>query len=127
MFPITNLSLSIDIPDFIKAHNQILSYPFRLLVTGHLGLAEPQDVAIQRELVGAIIRSAAQAMQEIDIATIAQQIKPSDPVSLFDTYFNELSNRSAGHVLAKWSDRLYAMQDWTQDHCYTMLQSRRFD
>ncbi|QSJ19106.1 MBL fold metallo-hydrolase [Nostoc sp. UHCC 0702] len=122
-----NLSQSVDIPGFIEAHDEILRYPFKVLVTGHLGLAEPQDVVVQRELVGDIIRGAAQALQDIQVSTIAQQLGSNDPVKITDSYFNELSNQCANQVLAKWSDRLYGMQYWTKDHCYTMVQSLRFD
>ena len=72
--PFKNLSLAEDVPGYVDAHDEILSFDFDTLVAGHLGrLGTREDVETQKEYILDIQANAAQSLQTVDFFGIAQQ------------------------------------------------------
>ena len=74
--PFKDLAIAEDVPDFIKSHEQALSYPFDTLVAGHLTrLGTSQDGVTQIEFVKDLKSSAINATNKYaNFTNITQQV-----------------------------------------------------
>ena len=125
--PFKNLAVSSDIPGWIKAHDQILRYPFRRLLGGHFGLSTRADVIRQRAYVQDLRKQAAAGLVAVDFPALAQQIGFTQPWRLFDAYLDATAQYCAQRVLPTWSPRLQEADVFTEDNCFTMAESLRID
>lgn len=119
--PFKNLGVSENIPGWVEAHEQALSYPFETLVGGHLGrLGNRRDVEIQQEYVLDLKNSALEALNTVDLAPIAREVGTENPWALFDAYLDEVTRRTAKTVQEKWLGRLAAADVFTEDNAFVM-------
>jgi glyoxylase-like metal-dependent hydrolase (beta-lactamase superfamily II) len=83
--PFKDLALAEDVPGYIRAHDEALSFDFDTFIGGHLtGLGTREDVRIQREYIREVRDNAARALQTVDFFAIAQQTGFENPWLLFD-------------------------------------------
>jgi len=129
--PFRNLAASQDIPGWIAAHEQALTYDFQTLVSGHLTrLGTRQDVVTQREYVQDLAANAQAALVGVDFGAIYQSVGPRNPGNawaLFRAYLDAVSQQAADTTLRKWRGRLGAVDVFTFDSAYTMAESLRID
>jgi glyoxylase-like metal-dependent hydrolase (beta-lactamase superfamily II) len=129
--PFRNLAASQDIPGWIAAHEQALTYDFQTLVGGHLTrLGTRQDVVTQREYVQDLAANARAALVGVDFGAIYQSVGPRNPGNawaLFRAYLDAVSQQAADTTLRKWRGRLGAVDVFTFDSAYTMAESLRID
>lgn len=119
--PFKNLAVSENIPGWVEAHEQALSYPFKTLVGGHLGrLGNRRDVEVQREYVLDLKNSALEALNTVDLAPIVREVGTDNPWALFDAYLDEVTRRTAEPVQEKWLGRLAAADVFTEDNAFVM-------
>ena len=126
--PFEDLALAEDIPGYIQAHAQALSYDFDTFIGGHLGRrGDRRDVEIQQEYILDMQANAAQALQTVDFFAIAQETGFENPWLLFDTYLDAVAQECARLTLPKWQDQLGAADIWTVEHCFKLAESLRID
>lgn len=126
--PFKNLALAEDIPAYFDAHQEILSFDFDTLISGHLGrLGTREDVTIQREYILDIEQEAAAALQAVDFVEIGQETGFENSWLLFDTFFDEVIQTCEEAVVPRWVDRLGAADVFTADHCFVIAESLRID
>lgn len=126
--PFKDLAVAEDIPAFIKAHDQILTYDFDHFISGHLNRpANRQDVLTQRAYVHDIEANAAQALQTVDFMAIAGEVGFLNPWRLFDRYLDALAQTCADLTIPAWQERLAGVDVFTFDHCMVMVESLRID
>ena len=126
--PFKELAISQDIPGWIGAHDQILEYPFRTLVSGHLGrLGARADVETQRDYIADLRANAEQAIAGVDFMPIAQEVGFGNIWVLFDAYLDALIAATTEPTLAAWRGKLGGVDVFTADHAWKMIESLRVD
>ena len=126
--PFKDLAVSENIPGYIKAHDDVLSYDFDTLVSGHLGrLGTREDVEVQKEYVLDMQDNAAQALQTVDFFAVAQEVGFENPWLLFDTYLDAVTQECTDLTLQKWTSRLAGADVFTFSHCFKLIESLRID
>ena len=126
--PFLELAVTENVPAFIQAHDDVLSYDFDVMVTGHLGrLGNREDVEIQREYVTDMQANAAKALQTVDFMGVAQATGFENPWSLFGTYLDAVAQKCADLTVRKWTERLAGADLFTASHCARLLESLRID
>lgn len=126
--PFMQLALAKDIPGFVAAHQQALSYPFETFIGGHLTrLGTRQDVRTQLEYVTDLKANAGKALKTVDFMAVAKETGFENSWLLFDRYFAAVAKACADFTLPKWRDRLGGADVWTQSHCLVMAESLRID
>ena len=126
--PFMELALTGDTPAFIQAHDDVLSYDFDVLVSGHLGrLATREDVETQKEYILDIQDNAAQALQTIDFFAIGAQTGFENTWLLIGTYLDAVVTECTRLTSAKWTGKLGAADLFTKGHCGTVVAALRLD
>jgi glyoxylase-like metal-dependent hydrolase (beta-lactamase superfamily II) len=126
--PFKDLAIATDVTGFVKAHDDILSYDFDTLISGHVGrLGTREDVETQKKYVLDMQANAAKALQTVDFNTIAAEVGSENLWLLFDTYLNEVSQECTDLTLAKWNGKLAAADVFTPSHCSKLAESLRVD
>jgi glyoxylase-like metal-dependent hydrolase (beta-lactamase superfamily II) len=128
--PFRDLAIAEDVPGFIKAHEQALSYPFDTLVAGHLTrLGTRADVVTQMEFVKDLKSSAINATKMFSNFTkIAGQVGGfSNPWLVFKTHDDDVANQCTQTMLAKWNNRLGGADQYMSSHCSKMAESLRVE
>ncbi|MGH2374706.1 MAG: MBL fold metallo-hydrolase, partial [bacterium] len=126
--PFVSMALAKDVPGFLAAHQQALSYPFETFIGGHLTrLGTRQDVRIQMEYFNDVRANAKKALQTVDFMGIARETGFENQWLLFDRYLNSVAKACADLTIPKWRDRLGGADVWTQSHCLVMVESLRID
>jgi glyoxylase-like metal-dependent hydrolase (beta-lactamase superfamily II) len=126
--PFKNLAMSQDIPGWLAAHDQALGYPFRTLVSGHLGrLGAREDVETQQAYLADLYAACEEALVAVDFGAIFARVGPENAWALFDAYLDEVSAVAAEATLATWRDRLGGADVFTYDNAFMMAESLRID
>jgi len=129
--PFRNLAASQDIPGWIAAHEQALTYDFKTLIGGHLTrLGTRQDVRTQRAFVKDLSANAQEALVGVNFGAIYQAVGPrnaGNTWALFKAYLDAVAQRAAEATQREWRGRLGAVDVFTYDSAYTMAESLRID
>jgi glyoxylase-like metal-dependent hydrolase (beta-lactamase superfamily II) len=126
--PFMDLAVSEDVMGYIKAHDEILSYDFDKLVSGHFGrLATRQDVETQKAYLQDVAANAVTALKTVDFMEVAKQTGFDNLAVLFDTYLKAVARKCADLTEEKWVGRLGAADVWSESHCSRMVESLRID
>jgi glyoxylase-like metal-dependent hydrolase (beta-lactamase superfamily II) len=126
--PFKNLAVSQNIPGWLAAHDQALAYPFRTLVSGHLGrLGTRDDVTAQQGYLRDLRAAAEAALGGVDFMAIAQRVGFTDTWALFAAYLDAVASAAATATLATWGDRLGGAAAFTPDNAFAMAESLRID
>ena len=124
--PFRNLSGAEDIPGYFKAIEQVLDYPFRRLVAGHLTrLGTRADVRNNRAYLRDVRAAAQQALTDVSFAEVIEAFPSENQWTIFDTYLDRVTRRCTDLVAPAWRDRLGGVDAFTFDHCWTVAQSLR--
>lgn len=126
--PFKELAQSQDIPGWIAAHDQALSYPFATLVSGHLGrLGTREDVEVQQAYLTDLRAASEEALINVDFGAIYQRIGPGNAWALFEAYLDEVSARAAESTLETWRGKLGGADVFTYSNAFKMAESLRID
>ena len=127
--PINNLNLSEDVPGYIQAPATALGYPWKHFIGGHLGrLGNRDDIQVHQQYIADIEASARQALTTVDPTPYFVKYGPNVWAAV-KTYFNELTNRAAAPVIAKYTGVLAAadVEELTNTTTFMILHSTRLD
>ncbi len=126
--PFKDLAVSESVPGYLELHDTALEFDFNTLISGHLTRSGTrEDVEIQREYVLDMQANAAQALQTVDFAAIAEQTGFENLWLLFDTYLTAVAQECADLTLEKWAGRLGAADVFTESHCFRLMESLRIN
>lgn len=134
--PFKDLSHVKDMPGYLKAHDDVLTYDFDVLVAGHVArLGTREDVEVQREYVMDLKAHATEAIETVDISRVFEEAGVADPSRpgagnpwlLFDVYLQTVANQCTQAMLPKWVERLGGADVFTFDHALVMAESLRLD
>ena len=126
--PFKDLAVSEDVPGYMQAHDEVLSFDFDTFIGGHVTrLGTREDVETQQEYLADVQNNAVQALQTVDFFAIAQQTGFENQWLLFDTYLNAVEHKCAALTEPDWIDRLGAVDVFTSSHCARIIESLRID
>lgn len=135
--PFTELGVSTFIPGWIKAHDQILEYPFKHYLGGHLGRSgSREDVEIQREYVTDLFNNCKKTVElsatnDTNVGTSilgpTSQLNPGNSWAQFKVYLDVTAQYCANLTNAKWVGRLGAADVFDSDNAFKMIESLRID
>ena len=126
--PFFDLAVAENVPAYVKAHDEILSFDFDTFIGGHVTrLGTREDVETQREYILDMQANAAKALQTVDFSAIAQEVGFANPWALFGAYLGAVEDECTRLTLAKWTPRLGSADVVTPSHCGKLLESLRID
>lgn len=127
--PFEYLAISQDIPGWIKAHDQVLSYPFETIIAGHLTrLGSRQDALTQHAYVRDLEAASREAIAGVKFEEVMPNVKdPGNAWALFMAYLDLTAQRASSATLAKWRGRLGGADIFTLRNASTMIESLRVD
>ena len=127
--PIYNLNLSEDVPGYLQAPATALSYPWTHFIGGHLGrLGTRDDISLHQQYIADIQAGAREALGTVDPTPYF--VKYGENVwAAVKGYLDELTDRSAKPVIAKYTGVLAAadVEVFTTTTTFMILQSMRLD
>jgi glyoxylase-like metal-dependent hydrolase (beta-lactamase superfamily II) len=126
--PFSNLALSGNVPGFIRAHEQTLSYEFDTLVSGHVTRpGTPDDVRVQLEYMTDLRTSAEAALSSVDLAATMQPVDTTNAWAVFRAYLDAVAAQTADEIVPRWKDRLGGADIFTLPNAWAMAESLRLD
>jgi hypothetical protein len=126
--PFAYLAESQNIPGWLDAPAQALTYPFNTYVGDHLTrLGTRNDVLTQQEYIAELRAQAANAIATFNPATVYQAVDPTNPWAVFRGYLDGVAAQAASAVVPNWIDQLGGADVYTFANAYTMVESLRID
>ncbi|MGL4178494.1 MAG: MBL fold metallo-hydrolase [Dermatophilaceae bacterium] len=127
--PFRDLAVSEDIPGWVRAHDQILDYPFETFVGGHVTrYGSRDDVLRQRDYIRHLEDEARAAIEEVDFRAIAQEYGTDGNIwAVSDAYFDALATRAGTASARRWGAELGAADIFGADNAFAMAESLRID
>jgi glyoxylase-like metal-dependent hydrolase (beta-lactamase superfamily II) len=120
--PWQNLAVSQDIPDWIKAQDIALSYPWQTLVAGHLGrLGTRADAELQIAYVADLLAAARATVTGLNPQPFYDQYG-NNSWAIFKAYLDAASAQTAGPVTAKYLGKLAAADVFTISNAFSVLE-----
>jgi len=123
--PYPDLGVAADVPGYIEAHRQALSYDFIDFIGGHVDrIGSRADVERSLEFVLDLKRASEEALAERPFpAFLADHPAQAARSKWFahDDYEGDLVDRCYKRLLPKWSSRLEGVERSLRSHCRTMI------
>jgi glyoxylase-like metal-dependent hydrolase (beta-lactamase superfamily II) len=127
--PVYNLNLSEDVPGYIGAPDQAMTYPWTHFIGGHLGrLGTREDLVLHQQYIGDIVDSSYAALASVDPTPYFAKYGANVWAGV-GGYLDEVTARAASPVIAKYTGLLAAadVPAFTTSTTFTILQSIRLD
>jgi glyoxylase-like metal-dependent hydrolase (beta-lactamase superfamily II) len=127
--PIYNTNLSEDVPGYMGAPAIALDYPWRHLISGHLGrLATRDDVELHQRYIADIEASATDALASVDPVPFYTHYWPNFWAGV-KAHLDAVTERTAAPVIAKYTGVLAAadIEVFTRTTAFAIMQSLRLD
>jgi glyoxylase-like metal-dependent hydrolase (beta-lactamase superfamily II) len=120
--PWRNLAVSQDIPDWIKAQDVALSYPWQTLVAGHLGrLGTRADAELQIAYVADLLAGARATINSLDPTPFFKKYG-DNAWAIFQVYLDAASAQIAAPVTAKYLGKLAAADVFTVGNAFAVFE-----
>jgi glyoxylase-like metal-dependent hydrolase (beta-lactamase superfamily II) len=120
--PWRNLAVSQDIPDWIKAQDVALSYPWQTLVAGHLGrLGERADAELQIAYVNDLLAGSRATINSLDPTPFFKKYG-DNAWAIFQVYLNAAAAQIAAPVTAKYLGKLAAADVFTFSNAFSVFE-----
>jgi glyoxylase-like metal-dependent hydrolase (beta-lactamase superfamily II) len=127
--PIYNTNLTEDVPGYMQAPDQALSYEWSHLISGHLGrLATREDVALHQQYIADIEAGAKEALATVNPVPAFMHYGENAWAGV-KAYLDEVTERAAAPVIAKYTGVLAAadIEVFTRTTTFAIMQSLRLD
>jgi glyoxylase-like metal-dependent hydrolase (beta-lactamase superfamily II) len=125
--PVYTLNLTEDVPGYIEAAATALSYPWKHLISGHLGrLATRGDVMLHQQYVADIDASARTALATVDPTPYFMKYGENTWAAV-KAYLDAVTDQAAEPVIAKYTGVLAAADVFTASTTLWVLESIRLD
>jgi glyoxylase-like metal-dependent hydrolase (beta-lactamase superfamily II) len=126
--PFKNLAVSQDIPDWLRAQDIAMGYPWETLVGGHLGrLGVRADGDLQLAYMADLEASTRASMNLDPTPYFAKYGPQGNSWAVFKTYLDAVAAKAAAPVAAKYTGVLAAADVFTLDNAATLVESLRID
>ncbi len=130
--PFDLLAVSADIPGWIAAYDDILSYDFARFVGGHLGrTGDRADVELTKRFLDDLIASSTAALHSNPRGAVypplIAEFGPQNGWWLTDQHTKAVTDDCAAPLIASWTGRLGGVETFADDLCERMAFSLRLD
>ena len=125
--PFKNFEVTPDFHRYINVFDDLLSYDFDPLLSGHLGIVGyRQDVLESKEYVHDVEEIASNVLEKVPagklFSLVDKELKGNSNSDLAYRYFLEaMAKECADQAIRKWKDRLAGVDIWADGHCETAL------
>ncbi|HEY1435880.1 MAG TPA: MBL fold metallo-hydrolase [Casimicrobiaceae bacterium] len=120
--PYPNLGIAVDVPGYLKAHRDALSYDFDILVAGHVDrLGTRDDVAQSLAFATDLQGGAARLLAEAPFPDYLARHAGENKWFAHDAYEKELVERCYADLLPKWQPRLAGAELSLRSQCWSMI------
>jgi hypothetical protein len=120
--PYPNLGIAVDVPGYVKAHRDALSYDFDTLVAGHVDrLGTRKDVELSLAFATDLQRSATKLLAEATFPDYLRQHAPDNKWFAHDAYEKDLVDRCYAILLPKWQTQLAGAAMALKSQCWSMI------
>jgi glyoxylase-like metal-dependent hydrolase (beta-lactamase superfamily II) len=124
-----------NIRGWVEAHDQILEFDFKALVSGHVNrFGTREDALTSRAYTNDIVEFSKKALAEVGYQELVERIGFSNVWALWENYFNEMTNYVTKMTLQKvtdngqtWAQRLAGADVMTKYHAYSILEALRLE
>ncbi|MEV6655050.1 MBL fold metallo-hydrolase [Streptomyces sp. NPDC051219] len=124
-----------NIRGWAEAHDWILQYDFKAVVSGHVNrYGTREDALASRDYTNDIITFAKEALDNGQELEYIERIGLSNAWVLWENYFNEMTNYVTKKTLEKvtdngqtWAQRLAGADVMTKYHAYSILEALRLE
>ena len=133
--PFSNLALAEEVPEYIKAYDDVLAYDFTVFIGGHFNrLGTRSDVKESQQYVMDIKANALVALQNPALFQIFG-IVPNNGLGAFAIYLDQMACECANQTLnpvttpsgTDWRTRIGNADINTVGHCWVMGEAMRID
>ena len=125
--PFGIVNLSEDIPGFVQAPATALGYPWKHFIGGHLGrLGTRDDVILHQQYMADLIDSVKTEITKVDFAPYLQKYGDNSWAAV-KGYLDEITDRAAAPVIAKYTGVLAAVDVYTASTTFWLMESLRLD
>ena len=120
-----NLGIAEDVPGYIEAHREALSYDFDVLVAGHVDrLGSRQDVLESLKFVSDLKAVVLAETRSLNFpAYLRANANAKHRWDRHNDYEQEVVNRCYRELYPKWNTRLRGTETYLRDNCWAMLES----
>lgn len=126
--PFASLGFSTDIPGWVSAHEQALSYPFETFVGGHLArTGTREDVIVQQEYIAELRDRLEYEYANVDMAAVFGSVDPANSWAVFNAYLEAVANGAAEYIVPRWTERLGGADVFTKANALAMSEALRID
>ncbi|WP_089158193.1 MBL fold metallo-hydrolase [Micromonospora sp. NBS 11-29] len=127
--PFRNLAVSQDVAGWKRMHAVIMGLPWTTFVGGHLGrLGTRADGDVQRSYVADLERSARATIASLDPTPFFDRYGPEgNSWAIFKAYLDAAAAQAAEPVVREYAGRLGAVDVFTVDNAFSMLEYLRID
>ena len=120
--PYPNLGIAVDVPGYLKAHRDALSYDFDILVAGHVDrLGTRDDVSQSLAFATDLQGEAARLLAEAPFPAYLARHTGENKWFAHDAYEKELVERCYADLLPKWQTRLAGAELSLRSQCWSMI------
>jgi glyoxylase-like metal-dependent hydrolase (beta-lactamase superfamily II) len=125
--PVYNLNLTGDVPGYIEAPATALSYPWKHLISGHMGrLGTRDDVTLQQQYVADLSASARAAIGTVDPTPFFVKYGENNWAAV-KGYLDAVADSAAAPVIEKYTGVLAAADVFTAHTALWVVESIRLD
>lgn len=120
-----NLGIAEDVPGYIQAHHDALSYDFDTLVAGHVDrLGTRADVETSLEFVNDLKNTVAGEMVRLPFPSyLRQDAGTKHRWERHNDYEIALVDECYRRLLPRWNSKLRGSESYLRDNCWEMLES----
>ena len=120
--PYPNLGIAVDVPGYLKAHRDALSYDFDTLVGGHVDrLGTRDDVAQSLAFATDLQAEASRLLAETPFPSYLARHAADNKWFAHDAYEKELVERCYSDLLPEWQPRLAGAELSLRSQCWSMI------
>ncbi|MDP9270354.1 MAG: MBL fold metallo-hydrolase [Chloroflexota bacterium] len=125
--PVYVVNLSEDIPGYIAAPANALTYPWKTLISGHLGrLATRDDILLHQQYMADLDAASRAAIDTVDPAPYFQKYGANAWAGV-KGYLDAVADAAATPVIKKYTGVLAAADVFTPDVAFWLMESIRLD
>lgn len=123
--PYKNLGIAEDVPGYIQAHHDALSYDFDTFVGGHVDrLGTRADVETSLEFVNELNATATDEMSKLPFPNyLRQSASAKHRWERHNDYELAVVDSCYQRLFPRWSPRLRGSESYLRDNCWEMLES----
>jgi glyoxylase-like metal-dependent hydrolase (beta-lactamase superfamily II) len=125
--PFDRLAQSHEIPNWIKAHHQIMEYPWSHFLGGHVGrIGTRDDGELLIQYLDDLTTHCKAVINDLDPSRFFMKYGPNSWAAM-KHYWHEAALQAAAPVIAKYQGKLAGADVSTVDNAYTMITSLQHD